>query len=719
MKILFSLLLFVSFSLSVMAAETLTFKFSNPRVEYFAPDNYFTFDILVKASAGGSYLFASQVICNVTLPNFNSLVPPSAEKGAFIDGMFDPPGPASAQNKYDITSNWNSGNLNIAVTSNINFRTYAPASGAFSEVTTSYQKLCTVYCMISNPDGMAGISFQQNNMNGYQKFATGVGPLYSEYYTNPCGYEGYDFTDIYLERIFCGISGWTQYNGVVDWTLPVNTSVWDTTSAAALTGSLAVPDAKADHLRIHPTARMKVPEGRSFTCSGNTDIKEARGLILGAGATGRSQFLDNGTINYMNGGSVEAQAFFPQSKWHYYCIPLVQTQAWPYYHVYMKYFVENENKYKYVVAPDSLLATRMLGYAMWSAASGTYPHSGFVAPVGQLNTGAQSIQITRSASDGYNLIGNPYSSAIDLSLPGVNWGDCDPMAWFWDPDAGNYFVYLTSGGGTRSSSYCAASQGFFVHHSNTNTIPTTFGVDNSIRTINPEPFLKNEDNTRDLLQLKAESSSNTYFDKAVIRFTNDATPAYDEQLDALKLQGSYNAPQLFSLLPDLSKVSVNAHSWSGENVIVPLGFSCSQSADYSITAGNLESFNANNTIILEDRLLNSSQDLKTNPKYVFSATPGESLDRFFLHFTNPSFGTGELMESGMQIYSSGNILYVKNLSKGSSEGEVTVYDMLGHKVFNAQLNDTPVNSFQVRLNSGYYLVRIVSGNSTYSEKVLF
>lgn len=720
MKFLYSLLFFVSISLGLMATETLTFKFSNPRIIFNSGTNYLAFDVLMKATAGGTYLYSSQVICNVNIANFNTSSNPSFVKG-FIAGQYSVfPNPAA--DKYLVSTSWNSNNLNIAVYGNPLFNGESPTSGAYTEVTTSYQVLGTVYAKISNTTGVAGISFQVAAINGYQKYVTGVAPNYAAYYTSPSLYEGYDFTDLYLARVFCGISGWTQAGGVVDWTQSVNTSVWDTTTVAAQSGSASVPNAIANGLRIHPTARLKVPVGRSLTCNGPTDIKEPVGLVLAAWSTGRSQFLDNGTINYSNGGSVEAQEYFPQDNWHFYSIPLVQTNAWPYYKIFMKYFVEGNNDYKYVVNPDTLLQTKMKGYAIW-ASSTCCPHPGFVAPVGSLNTGAISIPITRTVtgSYGYNLIGNPYASAIDLSSTGVSWGNCDPMAWFWDPTAANYFVFVKSPGtGTRTSPYCAAQQGFFVRHNQTDYTATSFGLDNTTRLINSEPFLKEaEESVPEMLELKAESSLNSFYDKAIVRFANSATHNADSQYDALKLRGSATAPQLFSILSDNTQLSVNTLNWGSDHEVIPLGFACGENGSYTISASNLESFYSNETIFLEDHLTGTSQDLRAFPSYTFSAESGESLDRFTLKFFNPSFGVAEPVAGGMKIYSSGEMLYVNNQRSGELQGDVYIYDVLGKLVFQDRLQNVPINTYHVKLIKGYYLVKVVSGNSSCSEKVLF
>ncbi|MEI6748519.1 MAG: T9SS type A sorting domain-containing protein [Bacteroidota bacterium] len=710
MKTIISFSLCVMLSLNLMAAETLSFKFSNPQVVFSDPDNYLVFDVLVKASTNGTYLYSSQVNCNIALANFNTSIDPFIVKGSFIDGTYDPPPnpPFTPYEKYSVIANYNSGNLNISVLANNSLNAYLV--NGHSPVSSSWQTLCTVWCTMSDASGVAGISFQPTSMNGQQKYATGVGPLYSAEYNNPSLYEGYDFADLYLARIFSGLSGWSQAGGTVDWTLPVNTSVWDTTTTAAVVGSVIVPNARANNLTIHPAARLAVPVGRSITCTGNSAIRKPRVLELSAGASGFGQYIDNG-ITYPNGGTVETQSYFVPNSWHYYCIPLQSASSTPYKDVFMKYYKEPVHKWWWVNAIDSTLNTKMLGYAMW--ATGLTGKT--VSTIGVLNTGTTSLAMSKTGTDGYNLIGNPYPSAINLSVAGVNWGNCQQKAWFFDPGANNYKVYIKAGGGTRASSYCSPQQGFFVRANSA----TTFGVDNSTRCINSEPFLKDGENLADMLEITASCSVNSYYDKAVVRFAAESSASYDDVYDAYKMPGGYEAPQLFTILNDLSKVSVDTQPWTSQNEVVQLGFQCGMNATYTITADNLQSFNADVSISLEDKLLANTQDLRTNPSYSFTASEGENLNRFYLHFNNTTFGVDENAQANVRIYAYSDILYVKNTNALNTKGEIYVYDLLGNKVFQDDLQNNQLNAYKLQLLKGYYLVKVVAGNFIKTEKVLF
>jgi hypothetical protein len=714
MKILNILFASLLITLHVSAAETLSFRLANPHIEYFAPDNYLVYEVQMKCTANGTYLYSSQVIFNVNAANFNTAVPPSFVPG-FIAGTFFKPPVGPTYDKYTVTTNWNSGNLNIAIVHTVQIDAYYPAS--YSEVTTSWQTLGTVYAVANSNalTGVSGISFQTQAMNGYQKYATG--PSASAYYNSPNLYFGNDLASLYMGRIFSGTPGWTQWGGTLDWAIAVNTSVWDTVSAAATISNTA---SKALALRIHPAARLKILAAKDLTCTGNTEINEPKGLVIGADATGPGQFIDNGTIQYNTGGSVRAESFYNQNQWHMYCIPVASTTAVPYLGMYMEYYLEPSHRWKFVVNPDSVLNTVMNGYAMWADQTNPPLGNHLVAPSGTLNTGSLTpITVTRNdGTDGYNLLGNPYPSAIDLASSGISWGpDIDQKAWFWNATGGNYYVYIKAGGSTHSQ-YAPPQQGFFVHHATTNTTPTTFTMNNTARTTTlTEPFWKQALDISDLLYLNAKSLADGSADMNSVLFNPDATAGYDDLYDAGKMWGSNSSPQLYSMIAGNMNLTVNALPWTGVNQDVPLGFKCGVSGNFSITASNTESFNSRTSIFLEDLSTHTSQDLRTEPLYNFSYVAGENENRFVLHFTNLTFGIEHSLVQNFQVYSSKEDIYIKSSEGNLPDGMVRVYDAVGKEIFASPLDHSLVNKFTLSVSEGYYLVKLITEKEVITRKI--
>jgi hypothetical protein len=719
MKTIITFFLCVVLSFSLMATETLTFKFSNPRIIYNAGTNYLAYDIFMKATANGTYLYSSQIICNVNLVNFNTATNPSFIKG-FIAGQYESfPNPPA--DKYLTTANWNSNHLNIAIFANPNLNGNSITSGAYSEVTTNWQVLGTVYAKIINTSGEAGINFLVSAINGYQKYATGVAPFYAEYYSNPNLYEGFDFTNLYLNRIFSGLSGWTQAGGVVDWTASVNTSVWDTTTAAAFVGDVTHPDAFVNGLRIHPAGKLAVNPNTTLTVACNlTNDAGNNGLIIksNSGGTGSlKQNTDNvpATIQRYITGSSNLAVY----KYHFVSVPLMQSEnptSNLFLGSYLFDFNESTGLWNPLGAPTATNLFSNKGYMIYyPGESKTYEFKG------RLNNGAFSVPITKNG-EGYNLVPNPYPSAIDWDAAS-GWtkeGIVESAIYIWPSNAGsnanqtNYAVYVNSGsfanGGSR---YIAQGQSFFVHAT---TTPNGFAMNNNVRVHNPVAFFKDDEVIPNILRIK--TLANNAMDEMVVRFAGVATTGFDGDWDAYKLVGGADAPQLNSVASDDSKLCINALPFNENETVVPMNFSFSSATNVTLTASGMESFTFLSPIYLEDGLTGSLINLRDNPVYTFSYEPTNDENRFKLHFAKV-VGTDEYQESTVgTAYISNGKLFIEVPSMKGQKTEVGVYNLLGQQL---DLNRVTMNGMievPFALSPGVYVVRVKSSTQVFVSKLV-
>jgi hypothetical protein len=270
-KILFLTSFFILLSFWGYSQE-LTFKMDNPRIIRMNNKQWFQFDIYVKASDTGTYLYSSQLACNVATPA-NFITSPSSN--IFVDisqGILN--GNYYGTPCYTTVKNWGNptSTFGVALTANIALNGVDPFE-ACALITKSFQKIVTIGTEISNPTGIsgtAGITFCPQNMPAgpgqVQNYAVAGIPLPTYYpYADPNLFEGYDFSLIFLSRIFSYVWGWSQYGGstnnvqYLDWSIPVNTSVWGST--ANIYGT-----AVANKLRVHSSAQFIINPGAQVNC---------------------------------------------------------------------------------------------------------------------------------------------------------------------------------------------------------------------------------------------------------------------------------------------------------------------------------------------------------------------------------------------------------------------------------------------------------------------
>jgi len=354
----------------------------------------------------------------------------------------------------------------------------------------------------------------------------------------------------------------------------------------------------------------------------------------------------------------------------------------------------------------------MQGYLVTNSADGIRTFHG------ELNdsTVTKSLTGTPATGDGWNLVGNPYPSNIDLSST-LDWTHLDKVVYYYDHAAGNYKPYPITVGFGLGSQYVPSMQGFFVHVNPGFTSGTLKFTDDNRTTAGTVYFYKDLPN--DLLWLKVDGNAGMN-DEVIVYFRSDVTSGYDQDIDCIKLNGADVAPQLCAISSDDYKLTIDALPFAGLNTVVPLEFNVSSNGtgDYSITASKYEGFSYGTTITLEDKKKSKMQELMTNPVYIFNYEDGEDPARFFLHFYHPPFGINDQdKEKNILIYSFNHDVYLKDLTGNPEKGDFYLYNVMGQEISHKPVSAIILNKYTFNLPVGYYVVRVITNDKTYNGKV--
>ena len=373
---------------------------------------------------------------------------------------------------------------------------------------------------------------------------------------------------------------------------------------------------------------------------------------------------------------------------------------------------------------------------------------------GPLNTGIISVSVERNDTEtgdtNWNLIGNPYPSAIDATLffnennysANPSTGTLDGAIYLWShstpPSATNNgnqqinfdlndYITLNYTGSSVSgvTNYIASGQGFFVTYSD--AAPSTTGTvtfNNNMRVDgNNNQFFRtsninaNTNSSENKLWLKLTNDFDLK-DNIMIGYVNGATAVNDGAAYDAKTNGAYTKTMTFySLIPgDTEKLSVQGKAISDLNIneTIYIGFlnKIDMPTVYTISIDNFEGdFLANNTAYIKDNLLNTYHDLSASA-YSFTSEVGEFNDRFEIVFTNPTLSIDQftLNETNTTIISLTNddvkFIAPKNLSISS----VTIYDNLGRKIINLKGSEQTETYHLNTLSQSVYLAEIELSN---------
>ncbi|MDO9512912.1 MAG: BNR-repeat neuraminidase N-terminal domain-containing protein [Bacteroidales bacterium] len=346
------------------------------------------------------------------------------------------------------------------------------------------------------------------------------------------------------------------------------------------------------------------------------------------------------------------------------------------------------------------------GYSIWmdiASATATF--------TGTLNNGNVSPTVTNSGTtgninyDGWNLVGNPYPSAIKWNIGTWTKTNIDASVAAWSASAGNY-VYWNGTSGSLTDGIIPVAQGFFVKATGSPalTIPNDSRVHSNVG------YYKNT--PADLISLKASSTMNTFTDETFVNFNALATDAYDHQFDAIKLYGDANAPQLFTKLNG-AEFAINVLPSSNQNQSIPVGFKAGVDGVYTLHASYIESLNSGMSVYLDDIMLGSRQNLRNNPVYSFHANATDDAMRFKLSFATVGIVDASLTQ--ISVWSAERSLYITNVT--GLQGDVQIINTAGQLVYAGKLMGQSTQVYTLNLASATYMVRIITKEGVAVRKV--
>ncbi len=466
---------------------------------------------------------------------------------------------------------------------------------------------------------------------------------------------------------------------------------------------------KCHNLTIYPAGQLTINPTYPLSVGGD--------LIIQSDATSTGSLIDWGT-GVTVAGTTTVERYYT-GNWpihtpptgttifHYTSSPLSAGTANTFYQMLLSSWKESTQTWMNIV-PETTPLVVGTGYSTATTSNGVLTFVG-----GHLNTGNKAITgLTRTTStppnnpafDGFNLIGNPYASAVQYKNTWMK-SNLTGSIYVWDPTTGNYKTTTGNLGGTLPDDIIPAEQAFFVRvTSGTGSIT----IPNLDRVHAVGTFYKN--NLSDILYLKIDG--NGYQDAMVVRFDPTATEGFDNDLDAYKLDGMADAPQLFSLMNDNTRSSINVLPATSSTRVISLGFKAGVAGTYVINASQLESFTTTD-VFLEDRVTGSMVKLNDSPSYSFTASAGESTDRFKLHFG--PVGISDKVSDNLKIYSVNKDIFVN--IESNIQGDIIVYNLLGNEIASKTIVGNSLNKISLSVPTGYYLVKVISSQITTTSKV--
>jgi hypothetical protein len=371
--------------------------------------------------------------------------------------------------------------------------------------------------------------------------------------------------------------------------------------------------------------------------------------------------------------------------------------------------------------------------------------------------GTNGVQIT-NLSDNWNLLGNPYPSALrgsqflfdnntkiegnirlwthgNLPIYSTN-----PFysSFVYNYTSGDYLTYNFTGTSccpaAGSDLFIGAGQGFFVQMLDGPQVLAAANVtvafnnnqrnasfDNSIfyktantatisSTLNVDTLERNRI-WLDLINPNGQS------DRTLFGYIESATMGIDSFFDCITQNSG--GTLIYSETGE-TKFNIQGRSLPFDvNDEVAIGINTPDQGEYTIGIAAVDGLFNNQNIYLKDNLLDITHDLKTNP-YRFMTQSGEINDRFKVVYVDNALGvpTNPVDENSVKVITTNEVA----VSSGNLEmGSIVVYNLLGQKLDTYMgINSNYVILSNLHKNNTPLLLKIkLSFGETVTKKILF
>ncbi|MBT8309040.1 MAG: T9SS type A sorting domain-containing protein [Flavobacteriaceae bacterium] len=335
---------------------------------------------------------------------------------------------------------------------------------------------------------------------------------------------------------------------------------------------------------------------------------------------------------------------------------------------------------------------------------------------GELNTGDISVPVYYSDSStspgqfGYNIVGNPYPSAIDwFAFKDDNSSILSGTMYLWRQQA--------TGGVNHASSYIAlnalgvvpynsanefigSAQGFVVKtNSDSNVV-----FKNSHRVTNNEQFFRsgNRRNTDNNSWLKIEGAGNK--STILVGFHVNATTGFDNDYDGIFIGGT-DPLQLYSL-NGTDKLLINGlpELVAPNDVSVALGIKSATTGSFTISLEE-EFISPDFLIKLEDTQEMIITDLRSSD-YTFTVNnTAANESRFVLYYeydTSLSNDDVQIDENKVKAFFKHDELNIM-VNVNRSPSSMSIYDLMGNEILKGAFNS---RTLTYGLSSGIYLIEL-------------
>ena len=353
--------------------------------------------------------------------------------------------------------------------------------------------------------------------------------------------------------------------------------------------------------------------------------------------------------------------------------------------------------------------------------------AGNISFTGAMALDSKSIPISDGgvSGNGFNLIGNPFSSYITANHTSPSASNnllsanseilAEQTIWFWNQADEEYKQINQASASLDGIRYIPPGQGFFVK---SNTSGGSFNFQESLQNQQGIDIFNKSENFTHIKLILTDRNSNSSTD---IIYMYGATSDWDNGFDSTIFSGTSNSFGIYSQLAKNNQgqnLGIQSLLENNFDEVIAIGVVASIGREITITA---ETLNLPDThkIYLEDRLNNTLTLLDASSKYTTKLTNDMSgTGRFYLHTSNSALNINANFSKNVNVYTTDNkTLHIIGLY--SSYTSLVLFDITGKKVFNTSFFGNGNNTIKLsNLKKAVFIVQLENSQGVLNKKLI-
>ena len=360
-----------------------------------------------------------------------------------------------------------------------------------------------------------------------------------------------------------------------------------------------------------------------------------------------------------------------------------------------------------------------------------------LSATGNVDTGNVVVNLNAPTTHLFTLVANPYPSTISFgNLYLNNEGSINNNMWSYSPFGnGNYTTYSSGTLANAASGYTnlagngdwiASGQAFFVQAANaaSGTASVTFQESDKISSVPPNTQYFGAAIEK-MLRVGLKTITNTNLDEIVVRFRANGSPVYNAAIDATSLN---TGSQVLAALKGKNRIAIATLPQTITNDTAQLAVTSSTIGSYRLVFSDYAGLDNSISIVLRDKFLQTTQDIRSNQQYDFKITndtASQGSNRFDVIFTagNPlpvsftNIGVSKVNNSAIVKWQVANVATIASYSVERSIDGNKFVGIATTQATKATSYSVADNQLPAGVNTVYYRIKSigVDGAVSYSS----